>query len=98
MMILTVLDGQPRRFNDIRRRLEGITQKSLSMTLRRLERNGLVSRRVIDTAPVAVEYALTPMGQSLLAPFRALYRWTLDNMSDVEAARQAFDARQEAVR
>ena len=55
MMVLTVLDGGPLRFNEIRRRLEGVTQKALTQCLRRLERNGLISRRVIPTSPISVE-------------------------------------------
>ena len=91
MMALTVLDDGPLRFNAIRRLLEGVTQKALTQCLRRLERNGLVTRRVLPLSPVAVEYELTPLGRSLRAPFKALHDWTLDNMSEVEAARSAFD-------
>jgi DNA-binding HxlR family transcriptional regulator len=93
MMILTVLDGGPQRFNAIRRRLEGVTQKSLTQCLRRLERNGLVERRVIASSPVAVEYQITPLGRTLQGPFKALYAWTLANMETVEQARSAFDQR-----
>lgn len=93
MMILTVLDEAPTRFNELKRRLEGVSQKSLSLTLRRLERNGLIERRVLHTSPVAVEYALSPLGVTVLVPFRALYRWTCENMAAVETARQAFDRR-----
>ena len=93
MMVLTVLDAGPMRFNAIRRHLEGVTQKALTQCLRRLERNGLVSRRVIPASPVAVEYAITPLGRSLHQPFKALYRWTIDNMPHVEEARRTFDER-----
>ncbi|HZU62944.1 MAG TPA: helix-turn-helix domain-containing protein [Novosphingobium sp.] len=96
MMVLTVLDAGPMRFNAIRRHLEGVTQKALTQCLRRLERNGLISRRVIARSPVAVEYAITALGCSLHRPFKALYGWTLANMAEVEAARRAFDARQAA--
>ena len=96
MMILTVLDGGPQRFNAIRRRLEGVTQKALTQCLRRLERNGLVERRVIASSPVAVEYQITPLGRTLQGPFKALYAWTLENMQTVEQARNAFDRRQPA--
>jgi len=96
MMVLTVLDDGPLRFNAIKRLLEGVTQKALTQCLRRLERNGLVSRRVIPVSPVAVEYEITPLGRSLQGPFKALYRWTLDNMESVEAARLAFDQREAA--
>lgn len=91
MMVLTVLDAGPMRFNAIRRHLEGVTQKALTQCLRRLERNGLVSRRVIPASPVAVEYAITPLGRSLHQPFKALYRWTIENMPHVEEARRSFD-------
>ncbi len=94
MMILTVLDGGPQRFNVLRRRLEGVTQKALIQCLRRLERNGLVERQVIASSPVAVEYRITPLGRTLQAPFKALYAWTLENIDRVEQARDAFDRRE----
>ena len=93
MMVLTVLDAGPLRFNVIKRHLEGITQKALSDCLKRLERNGLVERRVLPTSPVGVEYEITPLGRTLQPPFKALYAWTIEQMPEVEAARQAFDAR-----
>ena len=93
MMVLTVLHKEPLRFNAVKRLLEGVTQKALTQCLRRLERNGLVSRRVIPASPVAVEYAITPLGRSLFAPFRALYAWTVHNYSAVAEARDAFDNR-----
>lgn len=95
MMILAVLKSGPTRFNEIKRRLEGVSQKSLTQTLRRLERNGLIRREVIPSAPVAVVYEISPLGVTLLAPFSALYTWTCQNMAEVEAARQAFDTRQD---
>ena len=93
MMVLKVLDEGPQRFNAIKRQLEGVTQKALTQCLRRLERNGLVARRVIATSPVAVEYEITPLGRTLQAPFKALYAWTVQNLPEVDAARAAFDAR-----
>ncbi|PYE85488.1 winged helix-turn-helix transcriptional regulator [Pseudoroseicyclus aestuarii] len=93
MMILHVLDEGPQRFNYIKRQLEGISQKSLTQTLRKLERNGLVHREVIASSPVAVRYEITPLGRSLQSPFRALYRWTYENLGAVETARQAYDQR-----
>lgn len=93
MMVLTVLDEGPMRFNAIRRHLEGVTQKALTQCLRRLERNGLLSRRVIPASPVAVEYAITPLGRSLQLPFKALYAWTMNHLDQVETARQEFDSR-----
>ncbi len=93
MMVLTVLDAGPMRFNAIKRHLEGVTQKALTQCLRRLERNGLIARRVIPTSPVAVEYEMTQLGRSLQGPFKSLYFWTMENMGAVEAARLAFDGR-----
>jgi Predicted transcriptional regulators len=92
MMVLTVLDEGPMRFNGIKRHLEGVTQKALTQCLRRLERNGLVVRRVLPLSPVAVEYEITPLGRSLQPPFKALYKWTLDHLDAVEGARRNFDA------
>jgi DNA-binding HxlR family transcriptional regulator len=93
MMILTVLDAGPLRFNAIKRLLEGITQKALTQCLRRLERNGLLLRRVVPVSPVAVEYEITRLGRSLQPPFKALYAWTLGNFEEVERARRIFDNR-----
>ncbi|WP_404425725.1 winged helix-turn-helix transcriptional regulator [Thalassospira australica] len=95
MMILAVLSHGPLRFNAIKRGLEGITQKALTQTLRKLERNGIVARHVIATSPVAVEYEITELGRSLVGPFRALYLWTRDHYDEVEKARAEFDARME---
>jgi DNA-binding HxlR family transcriptional regulator len=97
MMILTVLDDGPLRFNAIKRRLEGVTQRALTQCLRRLERNGLVERRVLPVSPVAVEYEITTLGRTLQPPFKALYAWTMDNLPDVERARSAFDRRAIAI-
>lgn len=96
MMVLCVLDAGPHRFNAIRRQLEGVTQKALTQCLRRLERNGLVARRVIPTSPVGVEYEITSLGRTLQPPFKALHRWMLDHLSQVEEARRAFDERVQA--
>lgn len=93
MMILKVLSDEPQRFNEIKRRLEGVSQKALTQTLRRLERNGLVTREVLTTSPVAVRYSLSPLGTSLVVPFAALYAWTCNNLPEVEAARSKYDAR-----
>ena len=91
VLILAVLKREPLRFNEIRRRIEGITQKSLTQALRRLERNGIVSRTVLPGSPVAVEYEVTTLGRTLDKPFAALYTWTQDHLPQVEAARVAFD-------
>ena len=95
VLILTALDDEALRFNGLKRRLTGVTQKTLTASLRRLERNGLVARRVVTLSPVAVEYRITPLGCTLLPPFLALYRWTVENLPVVDQARERFDARNE---
>ncbi|MDQ0474228.1 winged helix-turn-helix transcriptional regulator [Labrys wisconsinensis] len=95
VLILAVLCAEPQRFNSLKRRLEGVTQKALTQALRRLERNGIVERRVLPVSPVAVEYRMTPLGHTLKQPFEALSAWTLAHLPEVEAARQAFDERGE---
>ncbi|WP_405442537.1 helix-turn-helix transcriptional regulator [Streptomyces avidinii] len=92
MMVMAVLD-KPRRFNEIRRRLEGVTQRVLTHTLRRLERNGMVVRRVLPTSPVGVEYSLTPLGESLREPFGRLYDWTVNNADEIRAHQMEYDRR-----
>ncbi len=93
-MVLAVLSEGPHRFNLVRRRLEGVSQKALTQCLRRLERNGLITRRVISLSPVAVEYEITALGRTLQKLLADLHQWTLDRLPDVDAAREAFDARQ----
>ncbi len=96
MMILSVLDGGPCRFNDLKRRLEGVSQKSLTHTLRKLERNGMITRNVLSGSPVAVEYRMDELGRTVLPPFREIYRWTHQNQQAIEEARAVYDARQNA--
>jgi DNA-binding HxlR family transcriptional regulator len=84
---------EPRRFNELKRRLEGVTQRVLTQTLRRLERNGLVVRTVLPTSPVGVEYSLTPLGHSLREPFGHLYAWTLEHAPEIQAHQTEYDRR-----
>jgi len=91
VLILSVLCTRPARFNDLKRRLDGITHKALSEALKRLERNGLVSRKILATQPVGVEYTITDLGCSLREPFAALYNWALANASAMEKAQCAYD-------
>ena len=93
MMVLAALEAGPHRFNAIKRRLEGVTQKALTQCLRRLERNGLVSRQVIPNSQIAVQYELTALGASLLPTFLQLHRWIMDHLEEIDAARSAFDRR-----
>lgn len=92
VLILSVLCTQPARFNDLKRRLDGITHKALSEALKRLERNGLISRKVLPTQPIGVEYTITDLGCSLREPFAALYNWSLANGPALEEAQGAYDA------
>jgi len=91
VLILSVLCTQPARFNDLKGRLDGITRKALSDALKRLERNGLVDRRILPTQPVGVEYTITALGASLREPFAALYNWSLANGKKLTEAQIAYD-------
>lgn len=95
MLVLAVL-CEPRRFNAIKRRLDGITQRVLTQTLRKLERNGMVSRRVIEGPVLGVEYALTPLGRSLQVPFGQLYEWTIENIDVILINQRDFDRKSKA--
>jgi DNA-binding HxlR family transcriptional regulator len=94
VLILTALCKQPLRFNEFKRRLDGVTQKALAQALRRLERNGILARRVIPSSQVAVEYSITPLGRTLAQPFNALYLWTLEHLDTVMKAQANFDSRE----
>lgn len=90
MMVLAVLE-RPARFNEIKRRLDGVTQRVLTQTLRRLQRNGMIERKVLPTSPVGVEYSLTPLGESLREPFGQLYSWTVQHSGQIQDSQRAFD-------
>ncbi|ALK34864.1 winged helix-turn-helix transcriptional regulator [Burkholderia plantarii] len=91
VLILSVLCTQPARFNDLKRRLDGITHKALSDALKRLERDGLLDRKILPTQPVGVEYTITALGASLREPFAALYNWSLANGRKLTEAQIAYD-------
>jgi DNA-binding HxlR family transcriptional regulator len=93
LLIVSTLGAGPLRFNELRRQIDGISQKMLSSTLKVLERDGLVSRSVIATVPPQVEYALTDLGDELLGPVRELAEWTAANTPRIIAARTEYDAR-----
>lgn len=97
LLILNRLRSETIRFNQLRRDIKGISQKVLSQTLKRLERDGLISRRVHATVPVTVEYALTPLGRTLTETVAALARWAEHNIEAVLAAQEAYDAAAGAV-
>ncbi|UJB67817.1 helix-turn-helix transcriptional regulator [Acaryochloris sp. 'Moss Beach'] len=75
VIVLYCLAFQPRRYNDIQRRIEGISQKVLTQSLRRLERHGLVRRTVLSEMPLSVEYSLTELGETLMDPLLAIATW-----------------------
>ena len=91
LSILNELCERPCRFNDPRRAIPTVTQKSLTATLRRLERSGIVERALLSSRPVAVEYRITPLGKTLRQPVDVLLEWAATHMPEVERARQAFD-------
>lgn len=90
-LVLKELADGPRRYGDLARTIASASPKMLTQTLRRLERDGLLSRTVTPAVPVQVEYALTPLGQSLMPVLRALSGWAERNIGQVEAARQSYD-------
>ena len=92
VLIVGTLGLGPRRFSDLRRSIEGISQRMLTLTLRGLERDGLVKRTVFPTIPPRVDYELTKQGLTLLGPIQALSDWADDNRMTVQAARNRFDA------
>ena len=84
------------RFNELKRHL-GISQRMLSLTLQKLERDGLVNRTYHPTIPPKVEYRLTPMGESFQEPVRALGYWALENLGAIDTAREQYDAAVESL-
>ena len=91
LLVLGCLERGPHRFNNLRRSIRGITQKMLTQTLRKLERDGLVSREIFPTVPVTVEYRLSPLGQTLTQTVSLLTLWVEDNMDAMSAAQSAYD-------
>lgn len=93
VLLVMVLASGPRRFNDLKRTVEGISQRMLTLTLRGLERDGLVSRTVYPTIPPRVEYELTDLGHSLREPVVALGGWAHGHIAQIDEARARYDAR-----
>lgn len=91
VLIVSRLGAGPMRFNDLKRNIGGISQRMLTLTLRGLERDGLVTRTVYPSVPPRVEYELTALGRSLLVPVSALGDWALKNCGKIEEARAKFD-------
>ncbi len=92
VQVIERLGGGPRRFNELRRSVEGLSQRMLTVTLRGLERDGYLTRTVFPTVPPRVEYDLTELGRSLLVPLRALALWAREHRDAVQRARGRFDA------
>ena len=94
VLVVSHLEMSPMRFSELRRSIGGITQKSLTSTLRDLEKDGLVERVVTPTIPPRVDYSLTSLGQSLTVPLNALANWAVENECAVTQAQQRFEAAQ----
>ncbi|QXJ23101.1 helix-turn-helix transcriptional regulator [Actinomadura graeca] len=93
LLVIALLDQRSLRFTELRRRIDGVSQRMLTRTLRHLERDGLVTRTVHPTVPPRVDYALTTMGATLHETIRSLVTWTEAHQNAIAAARAAYDAR-----
>jgi DNA-binding HxlR family transcriptional regulator len=95
VFVIMLLGDGPRRFNEIKRMIGGISQRMLTLTLRGLERDGLVTRTVFPTIPPRVDYELTDLGRGLSKPVVALGEWAMAHQAEIEDARARFDGRNE---
>lgn len=91
VLVVAILADGPRRFSELRREIEPISQRMLTLTLRGLERDGLVDRKVTPTIPPRVDYELTPMGRSLQKPVLALAQWAVAHLPQIAEAQAKFD-------
>ena len=98
VLVVTRLGEGSMRFNELRRSIGGISQRMLTLTLRGLERDGLVTRTIFPTIPPRVDYALTPLGRDLLQPVSALGAWAIRNQPKIASAREKFDGAANGVR
>jgi DNA-binding HxlR family transcriptional regulator len=94
VLIIAELGEGPLRYNELRRRITGVSQRMLTLTLKNLERDGLVSRTVTPSVPPRVDYALTDLGGSMLQPVLALGKWAAAHIPAMDAARQRYDGRE----
>ena len=92
VLVVTTLAGGSKRFNELRREIPSVSQRMLTLTLRNLERDGLVSRTVTPTIPPRVDYELTDLGKSLVKPLHGLEVWALDHVDAIHSAQARFDA------
>ncbi|MCK1733430.1 helix-turn-helix transcriptional regulator [Bradyrhizobium sp. 138] len=93
VFVIMMLSDGPKRFNELKRMINGISQRMLTLTLRGLERDGLVTRTIFPTIPPRVDYELTDLGRGLQQPVKALGEWAIEHLSQIEAARTRFDRR-----
>ncbi|GAB2721816.1 helix-turn-helix domain-containing protein [Streptomyces bullii] len=94
LLVIALLDNRRLRFTELRREIDGISQRMLTVTLRQLERDGLVRRTVHPVVPPRVEYELTSLGRTLHATIQSLVTWTEEHQQEIAAARAAYDARE----
>ena len=92
MLIVMILANGPQRFSELKRAIDGISQRMLTLSLRGLERDGLLTRTVTPSIPPRVDYELTELGISLRAPVKALGEWAIEHIGCIRAAQQRFDA------
>jgi DNA-binding HxlR family transcriptional regulator len=95
VFVIGHLADRPMRFNELKRAIDGISQRMLTLTLRGLERDGLVTRTVFPTVPPRVDYALTDLGQTLITMLHGLGEWAIRYRPAIVAAREAYDARED---
>lgn len=93
VLILGLLESGPKRFSELRRTIDGISHKMLTQTLRSMERDGLITRTVYPEVPPRVDYALTPLGETLCGPISEIRRWAEHHIDAITAAQTAYDAR-----
>src|SRR3954451_12316807 len=93
VFVIMMLGDGPKRFNELKRMINGISQRMLTLTLRGLERDGLVTRTIFPTIPPRVDYELTDLGRGLSKPVEALGKWAFDHRAEIETARAKFDGK-----
>jgi DNA-binding HxlR family transcriptional regulator len=95
VLVIIMLRERPYRFNELKRGIDGISQRMLTLTLRNMERDGMVTRTVTPSIPPRVDYELTDIGHSLATPVKVLGEWAFENLQRIAAAQAAFDTRNE---
>jgi DNA-binding HxlR family transcriptional regulator len=92
VFVVATLRHGPKRFSELRRTIEGISQRMLTLTLRGLERDGLVTRTVTPSIPPRVDYELTSLGTTLMVPLTALAHWAEEHRATIQASRERYDS------